>query len=79
MKNLLFFSFLIFASSAFCQENLFRKGSEEYILGNTENALLYIYQAYKQNPQDEEVKKLLSQIYLDMAAKYVSEGNYVEA
>jgi tetratricopeptide (TPR) repeat protein len=64
---------------AFCQEDFFKKGSEEYILGNTENAMFYIYQAYQQNPQDEKIKKLLSQIYLEMSAKYVAEGNYVEA
>ncbi|MFH1957383.1 MAG: hypothetical protein ABIJ15_02780 [bacterium] len=61
------------------QDDSFKRGSAEYISGNLEEALIYIYKAYKQEPQNEKVKQLLSEIYVELSAKYLTEGNYVDA
>ena len=48
--------------SASPQDDSFKRGSTEYISGNLEEALIYIYKAYKQEPQNEKVKNLLGEI-----------------
>jgi len=84
MKRKLFIIFFICALTVPVKgvqppEDSFRRGSTEYISGNLEEALIYIYKAYKQDPQNKKTKKLLSEIYVELSAKYLTEGNYVDA
>jgi len=61
------------------QDDSFKRGSVEYISGNLEEAQIYIYKAYRQAPQNPKIRKLLSGIYVELSAKYLAEGNYVDA
>ncbi|GAG43617.1 unnamed protein product, partial [marine sediment metagenome] len=77
--TLLFCCFTTLSNIAFCEEDYFKKGSLEYIAGNLEEAIIYIYKAYTKKPENMKIKRLLSEIYIEMAAQYIADGDYVEA
>ena len=80
-KNIFFAGLFlcIFSALIFCGENRFEDGSTAYIQGNLDEALILVYEAYQKNPENDKVKNLLREIYVEKAEKFIAAGDYVEA